>query len=106
VNSLVSAKMRGAAVHVVLSDATPTASQASAVMQLKTAGISVVSVHTPYIHAKTVVTDSKMAYVGSENFTTGSLQYNRELGVFVTDLTQVQKILTTIDGDFANGTAL
>ena len=39
----------------------------------------------PYIHSKSIVVDGATAYVGSINFTTGSMTYNRELGVIFTD---------------------
>jgi cardiolipin synthase len=42
-----------------------------------------------YIHAKTVVADlgrpDQRAYVGSQNFSTSSLEYNRELGIITSD---------------------
>ena len=43
---------------------------------------------------------------GSENFSTGSLQYNRELGVVFSIASEVQKISSTIASDFSKGTAL
>ena len=64
------------------------------------------SVSRPYIHAKSIVVDGTAAYVGSENFTTSSLQYNRELGVIVTVLSEVQKVLNATATDFSHGTAL
>ncbi len=35
-----------------------------------------------YIHAKVIDVDGAKAFLGSENFSTASLEYNRELGVF------------------------
>jgi phosphatidylserine/phosphatidylglycerophosphate/cardiolipin synthase-like enzyme len=107
VNSLVNARMmRSVSVKIVLSDITPTPAQTMAVMQLKTAGAQLVTTHTPYIHAKSAVVDGTQAFVGSENFTTGSYQYNRELGVFFNDATEIQKIITATNTDFSNGTPL
>jgi phosphatidylserine/phosphatidylglycerophosphate/cardiolipin synthase-like enzyme len=37
----------------------------------------------PYIHAKTIVVDAKMVYLGSENFSFNSLQKARELGIIL-----------------------
>jgi cardiolipin synthase len=106
VNALVAAKGRGATVHIVLSDQTPTTSGQNAINQLKSAGVSLVKLSNPYIHAKSFVVDGKTAYIGSENFTTGSLVYNRELGVLFSVASEVQKVLTTSKADFAAGTAL
>ena len=64
---------------------TDSASFDSLVQQLKAASVQVVSVGTPYIHAKAIVADGARASVGSENFSTGSLQYNREPGLITTN---------------------
>jgi cardiolipin synthase A/B len=105
-DALVTAKKAGVAVRVVLSNTTPTAAQTSAVQELKLGSVPVVSVDTPYIHAKAVVADGTSAYVGSENFTTGSLQYNRELGLITTNAASAASVAQTIAADFAAGTAL
>lgn len=104
--ALVGAKNRGVAVRVVLSNASPTPAQSNAVATLKGAGIPVVSVASPYIHAKALVADGTQAYVGSENFTYNSLHSNRELGVILTTPGEVTKVGATISADFTQGTAL
>jgi len=104
--SLVAAKNRGVAVRVVLSDAAPTPAQRDAVTTLKNASIPVVSVSSPYIHAKAMVADGAQAYVGSENFTYNSLHSNRELGVILTTPSEVTRVSTAIQADFAQGTPL
>jgi hypothetical protein len=97
----------GVRVQIVLCDNPPSAAQASAVAQLKThPNVHLVTVANPYIHAKSLVVDGTVAYVGSENFTAASLLYNRELGLLVSALAEVQKVLTTTRADFARGTAL
>ena len=96
----------GLTVRVVLSDVTPTPAQQTAVNTLKAHKIPVKSVSTPYIHAKAIVVDGVHAYVGSENFTTGSMTGNRELGVLFDTASEVTKVATTIGADFAAGTAL
>ena len=60
----------------------------------------------PYIHAKAIVIDGTKAWIGSENFTTGSLEYNREVGVVFTTPAQVQAVETAIKSDVASGKAL
>lgn len=105
-NALVAAQKAGVKVRVVVADNTPTAAQTSVVTQLKYNTIPVVKLGTPYIHAKALVVDGAQAYVGSENFTTGSLQYNRELGLITTNAPTAASIGKTIAKDFAAGTAL
>ncbi|MEO6951539.1 MAG: phospholipase D-like domain-containing protein [Polyangia bacterium] len=105
VTALTTAKDAGLTVRVVLSDVTPSASQTSAIKTLKQHTVPVVVVHTPYIHAKAIVVDGSSAFVGSENFTTGSLLYNRELGITFAGATEVKKVADAISADFSNGVA-
>lgn len=97
---------RGVKVRVVVPDNAPTPAAQQAFAAIKAAGGSIVQVHTPYIHAKAIVADGKLAYVGSENLTLASLKYNRELGVIFDAPTEVAKVASTIAADFAKGTAL
>jgi phosphatidylserine/phosphatidylglycerophosphate/cardiolipin synthase-like enzyme len=97
----------GVAVRLVIEDSTE-ASQATAVSDLTAAGAKVVGYVYGSgldIHAKTLVVDGATAYVGSENFTGGSLGYNRELGVIFTEASEVAKIESAIGTDFAGGSA-
>ena len=41
------------------------------------------TLNKPYIHAKVIIVDRTEAFVGSENFSTTSLDHNRELGVLI-----------------------
>jgi len=105
-DALKAALGKGVKVRVVLSNATQTSSGQSAVAEIKGAGGQLVELATPYVHAKAIVIDGATAFVGSENLSTGSLEYNRELGVIFSIASEVQKVATTISGDFAKGTAL
>jgi phosphatidylserine/phosphatidylglycerophosphate/cardiolipin synthase-like enzyme len=89
---------------VIATDTSPTQSQTDAINTVKQAGCSVVATSTPYIHAKVLVVDGTQAYVGSANFSGGSLGYNRELGVLIDNNSEVAKIHTPFETDFANGT--
>lgn len=62
-----------------------------------------------YIHAKSITVNGsdgtfKQGFVGSENFSDPSLQFNRELGLPLgaADTPVAQTILTTFDGDFGS----
>jgi len=77
--------------------------------ELESAGVHVVlypdTSSALYIHAKVIDVDSARAFLGSENFSTASLEYNRELGV-VTSLTAVVGPLSlTLYSDIAGGRA-
>ena len=53
-----------------------------------------------YIHAKAIVVDDRLAFVGSENLSTTSLNDNRELGLLVEDRSAVNRIEATFDRDW------
>lgn len=106
VEALVRAKGRGVAVHIAVATGTHTPAEADAHAVLKGAGIRVVEVARPYIHAKAIAVDRARAYVGSQNFTFTSIQRNREVGVITDVPAEVKKVTDTIDADYARGTAL
>lgn len=95
----------GVAVRVVLSDGTPTASATRTLADLVAAGARIVTLHSPYVHAKAIVADGARAYAGSANLTYTSLTQNRELGVFFDTPDAVRAVADTLAADFAAGTA-
>jgi hypothetical protein len=94
----------GVKVRLVIASGTTSTSQDSAVKTLLSHGVEVKILTTPYMHAKAIVADQHYAYIGSENFTANSLDNNRELGLVTAKASEVQKVTTTIDQDFAAGT--
>lgn len=55
---------------------------------------------SPYVHAKVFVADSALAFVGSVNITTTSLEFNRELGILVSDADALHRIESTFQQDW------
>ncbi len=108
VNALVSAVNRGVTVKVVAED---DSSYASEYDTLSAAGASVVTYGSSdalYIHAKAIVADygtgAAKVFLGSENFTSTSLNSNRELGLIIADPAVISSVNGTLATDFANGT--
>ena len=68
---------------------------------LRAAGVQIrlyaASAHL-YIHAKCIIVDSATVYVGSINFSSSSLYYNRELGVVTADQAVVRPVETAWAG--------
>jgi cardiolipin synthase len=116
VNAVQRAASRGVTVHVIISTGNVDSTSAN---RVKNAGAKVVATGptsgngtptNPYIHAKAIVVDCNAGtcargFVGSENFSGGSLGYNRELGVIFNNATELAKIKTAIDTDFSKGVA-
>ena len=84
---------RGVSVEVLM---TEDSSWDSALNKLKAAGVHVklypYSYNGLYIHAKALIVDGTTAYVGSINYSTASLVYNRELGLISSNLAVVKPV--------------
>ena len=61
------------------------------------------SLSNPTVHAKAIVVDNALAYVGSINLTAASILHNRELGIITDNAAAVTTVATTIAADFAAG---
>ena len=57
-----------------------------------------------YVHAKMILTDSNTAFLGSENFSSSSLDDNRELGMTLTDSSIIGSLENTFSQDWQNAT--
>lgn len=104
VNAVVAAAKRGVTVRVVLESPSDYSSEVSEVTD---AGGKVVGYSDPngyYIHAKTIVVDGATAFAGSENFSSNSLNNNRELGLITGDSGVVSGLETAFNSDFSGGT--
>ena len=81
----------------------------SAFSQLESAGVHVVlypdTSSALYIHAKVIDVDGTTAFVGSENFSTASLDYNRELGLITSSSAVLKPLDLVLAGDASGGEA-
>jgi cardiolipin synthase len=94
-DALCAAARRGVRVRVVMTFASEWRSDFA---QLQGCGVSIRLYHGQryYIHAKLLVIDGLRALVSSQNLSTGSLQYNRELGITL----RAQSLVTQLGVDF------
>jgi phosphatidylserine/phosphatidylglycerophosphate/cardiolipin synthase-like enzyme len=105
VSALVAAARSGVATHVIMTD---DSSYRSELAQLEAAGVDVHlypdTSKALYIHAKVIVVDagtaSERAFVGSENFSTASMGYNRELGIVTNDRAVVDELAHVLGQDY------
>lgn len=70
-------------VTICIADPKKISSNAETITKLRAKGIDVRTSKKPVIHAKSILVDSKYGYIGSENFTTNSLDENREIGILL-----------------------
>jgi phosphatidylserine/phosphatidylglycerophosphate/cardiolipin synthase-like enzyme len=81
---LIAAARRGVAVQIILpAPGASTPDSSADVMRLSQGGVRVRYLVAPYMHAKLVVADGAVAFIGSENFSSTSLDENRELGITI-----------------------
>ena len=103
-DALESDARRGVDVTVVM---TADAEWDSAFSQLASDGVHVVlypdTSSALYIHAKVIDVDSTKAFVGSENFSTASLDYNRELGLITSSASVLGPLNSALSADVSNG---
>lgn len=99
ISALEAAAKRGVNVEVVM---TYSSQWKQAFTDLSNAGVHVRTYKASaplYIHAKMVLEDGAQAFVGSENFSAGSLDQNRELGIVVTDPSLIAQLSDTFNAD-------
>jgi cardiolipin synthase len=101
---LVNAVARGVQVRLLISppisDGNPDGNAAD-LDQMQQGGVRVRYLKNPYIHAKMMVADGMLAFIGSENISTTSLEFNRELGILVSDPIALQRLSSTYERDWA-----
>lgn len=64
-------------------------------------GVNIRFLKSPYVHAKVFVADESLAFIGSVNITTTSLEFNRELGIQVSDSTALSRLMRTFSEDWS-----
>jgi cardiolipin synthase len=102
IDAITAAKARGIAVRVLLNDPSHDLGDSTeAVGRMTKAGIAVRRSGALFVHAKLLVVDGRHAFVGSENFSTNSLDSNREAGLVVsTPSADVGRIVSTFEADW------
>ena len=101
---LIAAAQRGVTVRVVMSPV-PSGNDANAVGlgRITRGGVKLRLVKTPYIHGTLIVVDNARAFVGSQNISTASLDFNRELGILLVDASVIQVLSETFAHDWNIG---
>lgn len=80
----------------------PGESEYGAIDELFAAGVAIRFLDDPYVHAKVILVDGRVAMVGSQNLTANSLENNRELGVIFDDAAAVNRLAGYLLRDWNN----
>ena len=104
---LIKAQKRGVKVRFLISPSSQGEDQDSNKTDLdkmQRGKIKVRYLKSPYVHAKVFVADDALAYVGSINLSTGSMEFNRELGILIKDHTAIRLIDEIFEKDWNKAT--
>lgn len=107
IQHLITAKQRGVDVHVLVAgtaghSTTPNAKNLKAVQQLQAAGITAQPFNRLYLHTKAIVADNSQVFLGSQNFSSGGLMNNREVGEIINDQNIVNQVTQIFKADEAD----
>ena len=103
-DALIDAEADGADVRLLMSpDYADNDRGESERARLAAAGVDVRFARGVYIHAKAIIIDSDTVWLGSQNFTSTSLDQNREVGIVIDDTTNVARVSAVFEADFAAG---
>jgi phosphatidylserine/phosphatidylglycerophosphate/cardiolipin synthase-like enzyme len=100
--ALANAAQHGVQVEVILPGANTSSGDTNSqgIATIKQGDVQVREDQQLYMHAKIIVVDNRVAFVGSENISTQSLDQNRELGILVSDPSVMNKLETTFQNDW------
>ncbi|MFL5320752.1 MAG: phospholipase D-like domain-containing protein [Myxococcaceae bacterium] len=101
VNALLAAEKRGVQVEVLLGKQGDGSKNAPALKKLQAAGIVAGFYDRNYLHAKGIVADDK-AFLGSQNFTNGGMENNREVGQIFTRHDVVEQLVKMFQDDLSH----
>lgn len=102
--AIVSAGTRGVQVEVIV-PSTSSSSTINGVDTIQGTHVKVEEDAKLYIHAKLIIVDGQVAFVGSENISTASLNDNRELGIIVSDQSVLSRLEQTFQTDWSESRA-
>lgn len=107
VDAIVLAHQAKVDVRVVVDSQTiSTPGQTAAIAKLKQYGVPLRGLESPDMHAKAIVVDEAITFVGSHNMTATALEHNREIGVLTDAKAEATKVRQVIRGDFEKGAEL
>lgn len=102
--ALLSDLAKKAKVRIIVPTLSQIDSNRKALSDLKSAGVSIRTLSSPYIHAKLIIVDNKKAYLGSVNLTTQSMDQNREIGIILVMSQAITSLSKAFEVDWQKGT--
>lgn len=101
-NFLNDAQKRGVLVKILLADIKEGEINRNAGKYFQAQNIPVKYLRKPFLHAKIMMVDNKILYLGSINFSASSMDENRELGILLTNKNLIQQAREVFEKDWNN----
>jgi phosphatidylserine/phosphatidylglycerophosphate/cardiolipin synthase-like enzyme len=96
-------KSKTVSVNLLLPSLKQVSSNQKDINILKGSNVHIKTITSPYLHAKLILEENKKAYLGSVNFSTQSMDENRELGIIINQSDILQKLEETFSADWQKG---
>lgn len=100
--SMLAEKAKTIPVELIIPTLKQLSSNQSAAQQLTDSGVQVHTISSPYMHGKMMLVDTSRAYVGSINYSTQSMDRNRELGIIISQKDIISQLDQTFQSDWQN----
>jgi len=99
VDILINKIKNGIAVNIIVPDSKKIESNTEMINKLHDNGAIITYLKKPYQHAKVLIIDDKIAYIGSINFSRQSMEENREVGIITINTNIINKVINTFEKD-------
>lgn len=93
-------KEEGVEIKIILPSSTSVESNNVVIRKLNENGIEIKNLKKPYQHAKIVIVDNSIMYLGSINYSTYSMDKNREIGIITLNTNSINKVLKIFYEDY------
>jgi phosphatidylserine/phosphatidylglycerophosphate/cardiolipin synthase-like enzyme len=103
ITDIIVQEARKETVRVIIPSLSQISSNSKAINILKSGGVQVKQLSSPYIHAKLILSDNRTAYVGSVNFSAQSMDENREVGIILSNEKILHTLRQTFETDWDKG---
>jgi len=103
---LLESKAGAVVIRLIVPSVSQISANKKAIIRLQQNGILVKILKNPYIHAKLILVDNKKAYIGSINFTTQSMDSNREVGILLSQQDSIAELVQYFSEEWELATQL
>jgi phosphatidylserine/phosphatidylglycerophosphate/cardiolipin synthase-like enzyme len=94
------AQERGVRIKILLADIKDSEINRETEQYFQTHNIQIKYLKKPFLHAKIIIVDNKILYLGSINFSSPSLDENRELGILLVNKNLIQQVRKVFEKDW------